>query len=96
MNKEYPRYSTSDFLLEMALNHAKEKGCETKLIKLNDLHFRSCEGYYSKSARACTWPCSITQMDPADELDQVYEAFVHWGDVFVISTPIRWGVASSL
>jgi len=96
MNKEHPRYSTSDFLLEMALNHAKEKGCETKLIKLNDLHFRSCEGYYSKSARACTWPCSITQMDPADELDRVYEAFVHRGDAFIISTPIRWGVASSL
>ncbi|MGB5528572.1 MAG: Rieske 2Fe-2S domain-containing protein, partial [Ignavibacteriaceae bacterium] len=56
MNKEHPRFSTSDFLLEMALNHAKEKGCETKLIKLNDLHFRACEGYYSKSARACTWP----------------------------------------
>lgn len=96
MNKEHPRYSTSDFLLEMALNHAKEKGCETKLIKLNDLHFRSCEGYYSKSARACTWPCSITQMDSTDELDQVYEAFVHWGDAFILSTPIRWGVASSL
>jgi multimeric flavodoxin WrbA/nitrite reductase/ring-hydroxylating ferredoxin subunit len=96
MNKEHPRYSTSDFLLEMALNHAKEKGCETKLIKLNDLHFRSCEGYYSKSARACTWPCSITQMDATDELDQVYEAFVHWGDAFILSTPIRWGVASSL
>ncbi|MGB5528410.1 MAG: Rieske 2Fe-2S domain-containing protein, partial [Ignavibacteriaceae bacterium] len=96
MNKEHPRYSTSDFLLEMALNHAKEKGCDTKLIKLNDLHFRACEGYYSKSARACTWPCSITQMDPTDELDQVYEAFVHWGDAFLITTPIRWGVASSL
>ena len=27
--------------------------------------FRACEGYYSKSARACTWPCSITQMDSA-------------------------------
>ena len=36
--------------------------------------FRACEGYYSKSARACTWPCSITQMDPADQMDRVYEA----------------------
>jgi multimeric flavodoxin WrbA len=66
------------------------------LIKLRELSFRSCEGYYSKSAHACTWPCSITQMDPDDQLDRVYEAFVHWGDVFVISTPIRWGNASSL
>lgn len=96
MHKDHPRFSTSDFLLEMALERAKEKGCETKLIKLNDLNFRACEGYYSKSAHACTWPCSITQMDPTDQLDQVYEAFVHWGDAFIIATPIRWGVASSL
>src|SRR4029078_8351502 len=46
--------------------------------------------------RACTWPCSITQMDPKDELDRVYEAFVHWADVILIATPIRWGSASSL
>jgi len=35
-------------------------------------------------------------MDPADELDQVYEAIVHWADVYLIATPIRWGAASSL
>ncbi|WP_337872579.1 hypothetical protein [Ignavibacterium sp.] len=61
----------------MALNHAKEKGCETKLIKLGDLNFRNCGGYYSKSAHACFWSCSITQMDANDQIVQVYEAFVH-------------------
>ncbi len=96
MDAEYPRYSTSDALLEVALAHAAEHGCETQLIKLNALKFRHCEGYYSKSAHACTWPCSITQMDPADELDGVYEALVHRCDVLVLSTPIRWGSASSL
>jgi multimeric flavodoxin WrbA len=35
-------------------------------------------------------------MDPDDQLDRVYEALVHWADVFVIATPIRWGGASSL
>jgi multimeric flavodoxin WrbA len=35
-------------------------------------------------------------MDPTDELDQVYEAIVHWADVYIIATPIRWGAASSL
>ena len=35
-------------------------------------------------------------MDPTDQLDQVYEALVHWGDVIILSTPIRWGAASSL
>ena len=33
------------------------------MIRLSELKFRACEGYYSKSAHACTWPCSITQMD---------------------------------
>jgi nitrite reductase/ring-hydroxylating ferredoxin subunit/multimeric flavodoxin WrbA len=96
MHPEHPRYSTSDALLKTAIAHAKTRGCEAEIIYLRKLNFRACEGYYSKSARACTWPCSITQMDPTDELDRVYEAVVHWADVILISTPIRWGVASSL
>lgn len=97
MDAKNPRYSTSDKLLEVAINHAKnELGAQTMLIRLNDLKFRSCEGYYSKSARACTWPCSITQMDEGDQLVQVYEALVHWADVIIVATPIRWGAASSL
>jgi len=96
MNAGYPRYSTSDALLAEALGHAAATSHETRHIQLRDLAIRSCEGYYSKSAHACTWPCSITQMDPDDQMDRVYEAFVHWGDVFVIATPIRWGNASSL
>jgi nitrite reductase/ring-hydroxylating ferredoxin subunit/multimeric flavodoxin WrbA len=92
-----PRYSTSEALLEVALNHAREHlQCETQLLKLSELKFRACEGYYSKSANACTWPCSITQMDEADQLTPVYEAIVHWADVVLMSTPIRWGQASSL
>ena len=96
MNRHDPRYSTSEDLLQVALNHAASIGAESKLIKLNDLKFRSCEGYYSKSAHACIWPCTITQLDPGDQLEQVYEAFIHWADVAIIASPIRWGSASSL
>jgi multimeric flavodoxin WrbA/nitrite reductase/ring-hydroxylating ferredoxin subunit len=96
MHQTEPRFSGSDHLLNHALEAAKKQGAETKLIKLNDLKFRNCEGYFSKSFRACTWPCSITQMDPNDQLDRVYEALVHWSDAVIISTPIRWGAASSL
>ncbi|HZQ75086.1 MAG TPA: Rieske 2Fe-2S domain-containing protein [Burkholderiales bacterium] len=97
MDEANPRYSTSDALLEVALDHAKDAlKCETRLIRLSALKFRNCEGYYSKSASACTWPCSITQMDDKDELTAVYEALVHWADVVLVSTPIRWGVASAL
>jgi multimeric flavodoxin WrbA len=91
-----PRFSTSDELLNAALVQARAKGAETRLIRLAELKFRACEGYYSMSARACTWPCSITQMDPADEMTRVYESFVQWGDIFLVATPIRWGQASSL
>ncbi len=96
MDVRNPRYSTSDALLAVAMEHAASLGAETRLIRLAELDFRACEGYYSKSAHACTWPCSITQMDSADQMDQVYEAFVHWADAIVLATPIRWGGASAL
>jgi nitrite reductase/ring-hydroxylating ferredoxin subunit/multimeric flavodoxin WrbA len=96
MDGANPRFSGSDHLLEHALKSAREHSAETRHIKLNDLKFRACEGYYSKSAQACTWPCSITQMDDADQMDRVYEAIVHWADTVIVATPIRWGAASSL
>ena len=87
---------TSDALLAFSMEEAVRVGAEAKTIRLAELKFRACEGYYSKSAHACTWPCSITQMDPDDQLDGVYEALVHWADVILVATPIRWGSASSL
>lgn len=97
MDVKHPRYSGSDELLQWGLRHAAETlGAQTRLLRLNELSFRACEGYYSKAARACTWPCSITQMDEQDQMDRVYEALVHWADVVLLATPIRWGAASSL
>lgn len=96
MDAKAPRYSGSDDLLTSALKAVADLGCETRHIRLNDLKFRACEGFYSKAARACAWPCSITQMHSKDEMDQVYEALVHWADAIIVATPIRWGQASSL
>ncbi|MGQ0612362.1 MAG: Rieske 2Fe-2S domain-containing protein [Planctomycetaceae bacterium] len=97
MNLEEPRTSTSETLLTVALDHARETlGAETRFLKLNELKFRNCEGYYSKSAASCVWPCTITQADPEDQMEQVYEALVFWADVLLVATPIRWGAASSL
>jgi nitrite reductase/ring-hydroxylating ferredoxin subunit/multimeric flavodoxin WrbA len=97
MDPANPRPSTSEMLLDAALGHASGAlGAEAQRIALRDVAFRNCEGYYSKSARACTWPCSITQMDPKDGLERVYEALVHWADVVLVATPIRWGSPSSL
>ncbi len=96
MDAGRPRFSGSDHLLGHALREAESLGAQTRLIRLNALKFRACEGFYSKGARACTWPCSITQMDDADQMEQVYEALVHWADAIIVATPIRWGAASSL
>jgi nitrite reductase/ring-hydroxylating ferredoxin subunit/multimeric flavodoxin WrbA len=92
-----PRYSTSEDLLDAAMKHATQTlECESQIIRLRELGFRACEGFYSKAARACTWPCSITQMDPSDQMEKVYEGVVHWADVIIVATPIRWGAASNL
>jgi nitrite reductase/ring-hydroxylating ferredoxin subunit/multimeric flavodoxin WrbA len=97
MDAANPRFSASDALLEHALGHAASAlSAETQLVKLRDVAFRPCEGNYSKHARACTWPCAITERDPDDQLAPVYEALVHWADVVLLATPIRWGAPSSL
>jgi nitrite reductase/ring-hydroxylating ferredoxin subunit/multimeric flavodoxin WrbA len=97
MTPGHARYSTSEDLLQHALAEAEATGaCQSRLIRVRELEFRACEGFYSKSARACTWPCSITQMDPKDQMERIYEGMVHWADVFLVATPIRWGAASSL
>ena len=91
MDTGNPRFSTSEHLLEHALAHAAaECGAETKLIRLRELKFRDCEGNYSKAARACIWPCAITERDPEDQLTPVYEGLVHWCDAVIVATPIRW------
>jgi len=97
MAADNPRFSTSDHLLVHALAHASaELNAETKLLRLRELPFRECEGNYSKAARACTWPCAITERFADDQLTPVYEALVHWADVVLVATPIRWGGPSAL
>lgn len=50
MTVDHPRYSTSDALLDVALDYARSGlGLETQSIRLRDLNFRACEGFYSKS-----------------------------------------------
>ena len=96
-DKIAPRKSTSEDALNYALDYAKhEFGAETKVIKLRDLHFKHCEGYYSKNASACIFPCSISEMDKDDQMTEVYQKVILWADVVIIATPIRWGNASSL
>ncbi|MCM8761585.1 MAG: NAD(P)H-dependent oxidoreductase [Candidatus Omnitrophica bacterium] len=96
MEKMNPRYSTSEHLLKIALDAAAKAGAETRFIALNKLRFNACGGFYSKDEHACTWPCTYSQIDPKDQLSEIYEALIFWADAVIIATPIRWGNASSL
>ena len=97
MNQNLPRKSTSEEALQDALEYGSQKyNASTVLLKLNDLEFRHCEGYYSRNEQACTWPCSISEMDSNDGMNEVYRKMILWADILVLSTPIRWGNASSL
>jgi nitrite reductase/ring-hydroxylating ferredoxin subunit/multimeric flavodoxin WrbA len=97
MNDAIPRPSTSEDALIKSLAFAKEKySAETRLIRLRNLEFRHCEGYYSRHQNACTWPCSISEMNPDDGMNEVYRKMILWADVLILATPIRWGNASSL
>jgi multimeric flavodoxin WrbA len=83
--------------LTYALNYERNKlGSNTDMIKLRNLAFKHCEGYYSKNAKACIFPCSISEMDEDDQMILVYEKLIVWADVLILTTPIRWGNASSL
>ena len=96
-DKIAPRKSTSEAALRYALDYAKNQfGTETMMINLRDLNFKHCEGYYSKNPKACIFPCSISEMDKEDQMIEIYEKVILWADVVVLSTPIRWGNASSL
>lgn len=97
LHPKLPRYSTSEAALEKALFYASEKyQANSHLVKLRDLEFRHCEGYYSQHMHACTWPCSITEMDAQDGMTEIYRQMVLWADIVLVATPIRWGNPSSL
>ncbi len=97
MHRALPRPSTSETALQQALDFAvSEFGASTKMIRIRDLNFRHCEGYYSRHEKACTWPCSISEMDGEDGMNEIYRAMVLWADAVILATPIRWGNASSL
>ena len=57
----------------------------------------NCGKWQPSSAKNISiWPCAITERDPDDQLAAVYEGLVHWCDVVLVGTPIRWGQPASL
>ena len=97
MDDANPRFSTSDALLEHALAHARDTSPPTRSAS-------ACASSPSATAKATTrrrrapapGPAPSPSAIPSDQLTAVYEGLVHWADVVLVATPIRWGNASSL
>jgi multimeric flavodoxin WrbA len=100
-----PRPSTSEEALKQALLYARipqeesnfkeVRKCDIAMIKLRDLNFRFCEGYYSRDKIECSWPCVITSMDKKDQMSIIYKGLL-WADIVLIATPIRFGNPGAL
>ncbi len=77
------RHSSSEFLLNEALQAAAETGAHTRLVRLVDYHILSCRG-----CGLCmdNRPCPLLR-HPADELAQLFEE-CSAADAFVFATPV--------
>jgi nitrite reductase/ring-hydroxylating ferredoxin subunit len=76
-DKMAPRKSTSEEALRFALDYAHSVfEAETVMVKLRELNFKHCEGYYSKNANACIFPCSISEVDKEDQMLEIYDRVI--------------------
>jgi multimeric flavodoxin WrbA len=94
-SRQVPGISKSERLLVTALDRYREFGCETTLIRLQDLKIYECEGNYSENPSYCTYPCQSSLKYDDDQMQMVYDAVLAT-DILVLATPIRWNNHSAL
>jgi hypothetical protein len=71
MNDNLARFSTSEDALEKPWRmHLKNMTQKQKYLSYGNCF--GIVGYYSQHMNACTWPCSITNVDGKDGMTQVY------------------------
>ena len=91
------RKITSEEALGFAPDYAKgELGAQTVVVKLREVDFKQCQGYDSTDSKACILLCSISKADEKGQMIEIYRQIILWANVILISTPIKWGSASSL
>ena len=98
-----PTRSTSEHSLNYALKYAsKQYQSNVAMIKLRELQFGSCEGWYSSNKEGCQWPCEVSRRgsygpnQEKDQLDLVYYGLTEWADIVILATPIRYNNPSAL
>ena len=97
MDAANPRYSTSDALLEHALEHAAQiRGADTRHGPAPRSGFPAVRGQLLQGEPRLHLALRHHRARPHDQLTEVYEGLVHWADVVILATPIRWGAASAL
>jgi multimeric flavodoxin WrbA len=98
-----PTRSTSEHSLIYALDYARRQHkSNVAMIRLRDLPFGSCEGWYSSNKAGCQWPCEVSRREwygpnkEKDQLDVVYYGLTEWADIIILATPIRYNNPSAL
>lgn len=85
-------FSSTDFLLDVALEEAKSCGAETKHIRLVDYNIIPCTGCGQCMNHQ---HCNLL-LDPSDQLQQLYkecceaDAFIFASPVYALSLPAIW------
>lgn len=88
-HKKSPRFSSSYFLLEKALEAAKELGAETEALRLIDYNILRCNSCYSCMSGK---PCPLNEKDDLPKiLEKMREA-----DAYIFSLPNYGFVAPSI
>ncbi len=94
-SRQVPGISKSERLLVQALDRYRGFGCDTSLIRLQEMKIYECEGNYSENPAYCTYPCQSSLRYDDDEMQMVYDAVLA-ADILVLATPIRWNNHSAL
>ena len=97
MDPAYPALLHLGRLLEVALAHAGTLGAETKLLQgQHAAGSATARGTTRRARTPAPGPARSPRWIRRTRWREVYEALVFWCDVVILSSPIRWGSASSL
>ena len=96
MDEANPRFSTSDCLLEYALRTWRARAPTPGSSGCASSRSATARGTTRRRRTPAPGPVPSPSAIRPTSSRRVYEGLVHWADVVLIATPIRWGSASSL
>lgn len=82
--------STTEWLLEKALDQAKKLGAKTELLSLRKFRIEPCKACYSTTNAQCHFKCTCYPEGPAgdDMTNKIYDKVMK-ADVIIFATPVN-------